>query len=120
MNQKRADIKTSATQAFERFEFYRRNLVSLKASQKLAAEVLDGQRLNFQLGKVTLLDLTRYQQDFDNASLAVVQGESRLITEWLRLLYETGTLARYLGVKMHTEQTGKALVIIPAETEATK
>lgn len=98
LQQKRADIETSVTQAFERFEFYRSNLLSLKASQKLAAEVLDGQRLNFQLGKVTLLDLTRYQQDFDNASLAVVRGESRLISEWLRLLYEVGLLAEYLGV----------------------
>ncbi|PKL48685.1 MAG: hypothetical protein CVV42_08565 [Candidatus Riflebacteria bacterium HGW-Riflebacteria-2] len=117
MRQKRADIIISVTQTFERFEFYLRNLVSLKASQKLSAEVLDGQRLNFQLGKVTLLDLTRYQQDFDNASLAVVQGESRLITEWLRLLYETGTLAHYLGVKTRAEQAGKALLPIPAETE---
>ena len=117
MNQKRDDIKTSVTQAVERFEFYRRNLVALKASQKLSAEVLDGQRLNFQLGKVTLLDLTRYQQDFDNASLAVVQGESRLITEWLRLLYETGTLAQYLGIEQHQRKAGKNLMIIPSAPE---
>ncbi|KAF1082878.1 MAG: hypothetical protein GQF41_0645 [Candidatus Rifleibacterium amylolyticum] len=120
MNQKRDDIKTSVTQAYERFEFYRRNLVSLTASQKLSAEVLDGQRLNFQLGKVTLLDLTRYQQDFDNASLAVVQGESRLITEWLRLLYETGMLAQYLGVEPCCQQSGKALLVVPVETEGEK
>jgi len=104
LEQKRDDIKIAVTQAHERFEFYRKNLVALKASQKLSAEVLDGQRLNFQLGKVTLLDLTRYQQDFDNASLAVVQGESRLITEWFRLLYETGMLADYLGAARAVEQ----------------
>ena len=96
--QKRDDIKIAVSQALERFRFYHKNLAALKASQKLSAEVLDGQRLNFQLGKVTLLDLTRYQQEFDNASLAVVQGESRLINEWFSVLYETGMLADYLGV----------------------
>jgi outer membrane protein TolC len=84
--------------------FYRKNLDSLKASEKLAAEVLEGQRLNFQLGKISLLDLTRYQQDFNNASIAVVQGESRLIMSWLELLFETGILAGYLEVKQSSQE----------------
>lgn len=96
--QKKDEVKASVTEAFERLEFYRRNLDALKASEKLSAEVLEGQRLNFQLGKISLLDLTRYQQDFDNASLAVVQGEARLVMEWLSLLYETGSLADYFNL----------------------
>ena len=113
--QKRDDIRIAVNQALERLEFYRKNLAALKASQKLSAEVLDGQRLNFQLGKVTLLDLTRYQQEFDNASLAVVQGESRLITEWFTLLYETGALADYLGAAKMRE-TGR-LAPVAAQTD---
>lgn len=96
LDQKQDDIKIAITEAIERLEFSRRNLALLKASEKLAGEVLEGQRLNFQLGKVSLLDLTRYQQEYDNASLAVVQGESRLIMEWLRLLYEAGALAEFV------------------------
>ncbi|MGM0599627.1 MAG: TolC family protein [Candidatus Rifleibacteriota bacterium] len=96
--QKKDDVKVAINQAIDRFKFYRKNLASLKASQKLAKEVLDGQRLNFQLGKISLLDLTRYQQDFNSASLAVVQGESRLMMSWLDLLYESGVLADYLQV----------------------
>ncbi|EKD81577.1 MAG: hypothetical protein ACD_39C01739G0001, partial [uncultured bacterium] len=115
--QKRDDIKIAVTQSLERFEFYRKNLAALRESQKLSAEVLDGQRLNFQLGKVTLLDLTRYQQDFDNASLAVVQGESRLITEWCSLLYETGLLANYLGVVPTGEKSKRASSSVQPETE---
>ncbi|NCB37887.1 MAG: TolC family protein [Erysipelotrichia bacterium] len=95
LEQKRDDIKIAVAESAERIEFCRRNLASLKASEKLSVEVLEGQRLNFQLGKVSLLDLTRYQQEYDNASLAVVQGETRLIMEWLRLLYVTGTLAEF-------------------------
>ena len=89
---------SSLTQAFERLMLYRKNLASLQASEKLAGEVLEGQKLNFQLGKISLLDLTRYQQDFNGASLSVAQGESRLIMSWLELLYETGQLADYLEV----------------------
>jgi outer membrane protein TolC len=102
--QKRDEIKIAVSQAFERLMFYRKNLDSLKASEKLAAEVLEGQRLNFQLGKISLLDLTRYQQDFNNASIAVVQGESRLIMSWLELLFETGILAGYLEVKQSSQE----------------
>lgn len=98
LEQKRADVEISVKQAFEKLAFYRKNLASLKASEKLAAEVLEGQRLNFQLGKISLLDLTRYQQDFNSASLAVAQGESRLIMSWLELLFETGRLDDFLQV----------------------
>ncbi len=97
--QKRDDIRLAVTDVLERLEFHRRNLVLLKDSMKLSAEVLEGQQLNFQLGKISLLDLTRYQQECDNASLAVIQGEARLILEWLRLHYETGTLANFVGVE---------------------
>jgi outer membrane protein TolC len=98
LEQKRADVEIAVKQAFEKLAFYRKNLASLKGSEKLAAEVLEGQRLNFQLGKISLLDLTRYQQDFNGASLAVAQGESRLIMSWLELLFETGRLDDFLQV----------------------
>ncbi|MFZ5949075.1 MAG: TolC family protein, partial [Candidatus Rifleibacteriota bacterium] len=98
LDQKRDDVRIAVTQAFERLMFYRKNLSALQSSEKLAAEVLEGQRLNFQLGKVSLLDLTRYQQDYNSASLAVAQGESRYIMSWLELLFETGQLAEYLQV----------------------
>jgi outer membrane protein TolC len=65
--------------------------------------------LNFQLGKISLLDLTRYQQEFNNASLAVVQGESRLMMSWLDLLYESGTLASYLQVNDLNRLAGATL-----------
>lgn len=113
LEQKREEVVSAVKEAHERLEFYRRNHESLKASEKLSGEVLEGQRLNFQLGKISLLDLSRYQQEYDNASLALVQGETRLILEWLRLLYETGTLADYAGVKKHPENS-KAL-IVPVE-----
>lgn len=113
--QKRDDIKIAVAEAIERLEFFRKNLAALKASEKLAAEVLEGQRLNFQLGKVSLLDLTRYQQEFDNASLSVVQGESRLIMEWLRLLYETGSLAEFVnagkGRDLRQKKRAKAEIV---------
>ncbi len=65
--------------------------------------------MNFQLGKISLLDLTRYQQEFNNASLAVVQGESRLMMSWLDLLYESGTLASYLQVNDLNRLAGVAM-----------
>lgn len=99
LEQKRDDVMIAVQQAFERLMFYRKNLASLQDSEKLAAEVLEGQKLNFQLGKISLLDLTRYQQDFNSAGLALAQGESRLIMSWLELLFETGQLADYLQVK---------------------
>ncbi len=107
LEQKRDEVKTAVVDAL--LEFYRKNLESQRASKKLSSEVLEGQRLNFQLGKISLLDLTRYQQDFDNASLSVVQSETRLLLEWLRLLYETGTLAQYLGI---SEKDSAGLVFI--------
>jgi outer membrane protein TolC len=97
LEQKKDDVEVAVTSALERLEFDRKNLASLQASFKLSQEVLEGQRLNFQLGRISLLDLTRYQQDYNNASLAVARGESRLILSWIDLLYETGTLAQYLG-----------------------
>ena len=96
--QKRDDIRLAVADALERLEFHHRNLTLLQASMQLSTEVLEGQQLNFQLGKISLLDLTRYQQEYDNASLALVQGETQLILEWLRLHYETGTLAEFAGV----------------------
>jgi len=110
LNQKKDDIRLAVADAVERLDFHRRNLALLKESEKLAAEVLEGQRLNFQLGKVSLLDLTRYQQEFDTASLAVVQGEARLIIEWLRLHYETGTLADFFDIPA---ARGPEVVIVP-------
>jgi outer membrane protein TolC len=107
--QKKDDVKVAISQAVDRFRFYRKNLASLKDSQKLAKEVLTGQKLNFQLGKISLLDLTRYQQEFNNASLAVVQGESRLMMSWLDLLYESGTLASYLQVNDLNRLAGATL-----------
>lgn len=113
LEQKRDEVKAAVAEALERLDFFRRNLDALKASEKLSDEVLEGQRLNFQLGKISLLDLTRYQQDFDNASLAVVQGESRLIMEWLQLLYETGALADYFGLVADKKTAGA--IVVPVE-----
>lgn len=107
--QKKDEVEVAITQSIDRFRFYRKNLASLKDSQKLAKEVLDGQRLNFQLGKISLLDLTRYQQDFNSASLAVVQGESRLMMSWLDLLYESGMLADYLQVDNFEQQSAMTI-----------
>jgi len=113
LEQKRAEVESAVSEAHERLEFFRRNHASLKASERLSAEVLEGQRLNFQLGKISLLDLSRYQQEYDNASLALVQGETRLILEWLRLLYETGTLADYAGIKNGSDF--RQTIIVPVE-----
>ncbi len=110
--QKRDDIRLAVADAFDRLEFHRRNLALLKASEQLSAEVLEGQQLNFQLGKISLLDLTRYQQEYDNASLALIQGEARLILEWLRLHYETGTLASFVGAGKFS---GPKARIVPIE-----
>lgn len=106
--QKRDDIRLAVSDALQRLDFHHRNLALLQASMQLATEVLEGQQLNFQLGKISLLDLTRYQQEYDNASLALVQGESQLILEWLRLQYETGKLA---GLADRT--TGLRSYIVP-------
>jgi len=53
---------------------------------------LEGQRLNFQLGKTSLLDLSRYQEDHQQACLSVIRAEAELVLSWLNLLAETGTL----------------------------
>ncbi|MDD3146570.1 MAG: TolC family protein [Candidatus Riflebacteria bacterium] len=108
--QKHDDIKLAVADTLARLEFHRRNLALLQQSMRLSAEVLEGQQLNFQLGKISLLDLTRYQQEYDNASLAVIQGEARMILEWLRLHYETGTLAHFLNV---SQKKGIKAAIIP-------
>ncbi len=118
LQQKRDDIRLALADALERLEFHRSNLALLKDSEKLAAEVLEGQQLNFQLGKISLLDLTRYQQEFDNASLAVIQGEARLILEWLRLHYETGTLAGFAGV-VRSRSLKEKIVPLTASLENT-
>ena len=61
-----------------------------------------------------MLDLTRYQQECDNASLAVIQGEARLILEWLRLHYETGTLANFVGAE---KVRGIRAAIVPIDAD---
>lgn len=119
LQQKRDDIRLALADALERLEFHRSNLALLKESEKLAAEVLEGQQLNFQLGKISLLDLTRYQQEFDNASLAVIQGEARLILEWLRLHYETGTLASFAGVVKGRSLKNKIVPLTASASEHT-
>ncbi len=113
--QKRDDIRLAVTDAMQRLDFHRRNLALLQASMQLATEVLEGQQLNFQLGKISLLDLTRYQQEYDNASLSLVQGETQLILEWLRLQYETGKLADFAG-----RTTGLRASIVPVDTSGNK
>ncbi len=117
LQQKRDDIRLALADALERLEFHRSNLALLKDSEKLSAEVLEGQQLNFQLGKISLLDLTRYQQEFDNASLAVIQGEARLILEWLRLHYETGTLASFSGITRSRSLKDKIVPLMASESE---
>ena len=113
--QKRDEVIIAVNESQERLEFYKKNLELLRASEKLASEVLDGQKLNFQLGKISLLDLTVYQQDYDNAGISLIQGEARLIQEWLTLLYETGELSRYLDVGTGKDFVRRQNTIIVAE-----
>jgi outer membrane protein TolC len=113
--QKRDEVIIAVNESQERLEFYKKNLELLRASEKLASEVLDGQKLNFQLGKISLLDLTVYQQDYDNAGISLIQGEARLIQEWLALLYETGELSRYLDVGTGKDFVRRQNTIIVAE-----
>ncbi|NLI79742.1 MAG: TolC family protein [Candidatus Riflebacteria bacterium] len=80
-------------EAVARIGFHRQRVRDLTAAAGLSAEVLEGQRLNFQLGKTSLLDLSRYQSDHEEACLAVVRAEAELILGWLALLSETGLLA---------------------------
>lgn len=82
----------------ERIAFQRKNLTDLRDSLHLSAEILEGQRLNFQLGKISLLDLWRYQNDFESSSLAVIRAEAGLARSWLDLLYHAGELAETFGV----------------------
>lgn len=82
----------------ERIAFQRKNLSDLRDSLHLSAEILAGQRLNFQLGKISLLDLWRYQNDFESSSLSVIRAEAGLARSWLDLLYHAGELAAVFGV----------------------
>ncbi len=82
----------------DRLKFQLKNLADLKQSKALSAEILEGQRLNFQLGKVSLLDLLKYQSDFEASCLAEIQGETALVRYWLQLQYEIGQLTEYLRV----------------------
>lgn len=113
--QKKDEVVIAVKESQERLEFYKKNLELLRASEKLASEVLDGQKLNFQLGKISLLDLTVYQQDYDNAGISLIEGEARLIQEWLTLLYETGELSQYLGVGTGKDFIRKQHTIIVVE-----
>jgi outer membrane protein TolC len=90
--------RKAITEVFHRLRFHRRNLVSLRQSQDLAAAVLEGQRLNFQLGKTSLIDLMKYQSDFEASCLAVIRGEAQLAENWLTLLYEIGELPEHLDI----------------------
>lgn len=114
VEQKEAEVEKLVLKAIDDLEFYIKDLSSLRASEQLSAEVLEGQKLNFKLGKVSLLDLSRYQQDFDNASLAVVKGEVQLIKSWLGLMYQTGTLSDYFGIKS-TKRSKNKYKIIPCK-----
>lgn len=84
-------------EAVARVGFHRQRVRDLSASSRLSAEVLEGQRLNFQLGKTSLLDLSRYQEEHQEACLAVIRAEAELVLSWLNLLAETGGLARQFG-----------------------
>jgi outer membrane protein TolC len=75
--------------------FQRKNLADLRQSRVLSADILEGHRLNFQLGKTTMLDLLRYQSDFEASELAVIRAEASLVRSWFQLLYETGKLTDY-------------------------
>ncbi|MBF0502542.1 MAG: TolC family protein [Candidatus Riflebacteria bacterium] len=91
-NETLESVKRSITETCNRIRFNRKNLADVQASQKLSAEILDGQRLNFQLGKISLLDLWRYQSDYESTSLSVIRAEATLAKSWMELLYRTGDL----------------------------
>lgn len=78
--------------AVERLIFHRSNLLALKESAKLSQEVLEGQQTNFQLGTVSLLDLSRYQSEYEESELAVIRAEVALVLSWIRLMHVTGEL----------------------------
>jgi outer membrane protein TolC len=114
IQQGRQAARHAITQAGDRLDFHRANLAERRAAAQLSAEVLEGQRLNFQLGKVSLLDLTRYQADHEEASLAVIRAEASLMTAWLGVLYETGTLV----TRFHSPHASDPLATEPGAPEA--
>ncbi len=98
LEQARQAARTAITNAERRLTFSRQNLLDLQASSRLSGEVLEGQRLNFQLGKVSLLDLMRYQSDYEETCLSVIKAQATLIMNWMRVLYETGDLGARFGI----------------------
>ncbi len=119
LKQKEEEIKVAIIRGIDNLIFFRKNLESLKASSRLSSEVLEGQRLNFQLGRISLLDLSRYQQEADSAKIAVVNGETQLIMSWLRLKYETGELLELFlpeNKKKYVKNlSGENFEIVPVE-----
>ncbi|MBF0410235.1 MAG: TolC family protein [Candidatus Riflebacteria bacterium] len=86
--------------AIERLEFNKQNLCALRDAASLSGDVLEGQKINFQLGSISLLDMARYQSDYEEACLSVIRAEAALVMSWLRYLYETGELCnRFDSVK---------------------
>jgi len=102
-DQAEAAAKKAISATIERIKFHKKNLLDLKDSSRLSGEVLEGQRLNFQLGKISLLDLNRYQSDYEEACLSVIRAESSLVLSWLQLLYEVGELPMKFGIKQADE-----------------
>lgn len=99
LNQSLESARQNLQSAIARIVFHRKNLSDLKQAADLSSEVLEGQKMNFQLGRTSLLDLTRYQSDFEEACLSVIRAEASLITAWLKFLYETGELAPKFNLK---------------------
>ena len=123
ISQRELEIRKAIFQTVDKLLFYHKNLKLVRESKNLSAEVLEGQQLNFKLGKISLLDLSRYQQDFDSTSLLVAQTESKLVLSWLELLYETGRTIEGLDLnkdfktKVSSGAPGILESIIPVEAE---
>ncbi|MFZ2956344.1 MAG: TolC family protein [Candidatus Ozemobacteraceae bacterium] len=122
-------VRRRLNQTCDRIRFQRKNLGDIRDSQKLAAEILDGQRLNFQLGKISLLDLWRYQSDYESSSLSVIRAEAALAKSWLELLFQSGELPGHLLSGKHSSSqpstglenepsTTQPMVIVPASATA--
>lgn len=92
-----AETRRNLEDQMERVRFFRRSLEDHRSSRALSAEVLEGQQLNFQLGKTTLLDLNRYQSDFEESCLAVFRAEAQLAQAWFGFLHEQGALTTFLA-----------------------
>lgn len=95
--------ETEVINAIKRFKFNQSNLTALKNSALLSQEVLEGQQINFQSGSISLLDLSRYQTEFEEAEMSALRAEAVLALSWIHLLYVSGELRNVFVPEYETE-----------------